>query len=86
MDIDGMDDSGFQTTRPGYEAQGLRSGYRPKKANAERLRVFGRWVEEQKLLSPPLNQTWDWHQDKEATGGGVKISFLYPQNFLMTFS
>jgi|SRR6218665_3556942 len=32
----------------------------------------------------PFNQTLDWHQGIEATGGGVKISFYAP-NCLMTF-
>src|SRR6218665_2270380 len=81
-----MDDSGFQTTRPGYQTQ----TYYEMDTNLEKLmpKDFECLVVEWKWKNKncgalPLNQTWDWHKGKEATGCGIKISFD-PQNFLMT--
>src|SRR6218665_1275334 len=80
-----MDDSGFQTTRPGDEAQGYYEVDTDlKKLTPKDFECLDDGWKNKNRGTLSLNETWDWHQSKEATGGGVKISF-YPQNFLMTF-
>ena len=64
-----MDDSGFQTTRPPYEAQGYYEvDTHPKKLMPKDFECLDDGVENKNCGALLLNQTWDWHQGKEATG------------------